>query len=213
MWCFDATKTGDKVGVLVGFVVGEKNLYWQEEAHLKERRDAIVEFYCQVFKDESARDYLGDQIFLVEIFILLFSSFFVHKAYHEKVWSKDEFTGHCVFSLPPGCAMKYSKEMGRRVGNIHFGGTENAVEWSGYMEGAIQAGERAAHQVVDSNWRNLGIPAPGAFKETLEPPANFVVEYSGPKWYERILPGPKTFLLILALFSLYASFLTYKLIF
>lgn len=33
------------------------------------------------------------------------------------------------------------------VGRIYFAGTETATEWSGYMEGAIQAGERAAREV------------------------------------------------------------------
>lgn len=33
------------------------------------------------------------------------------------------------------------------VGRIYFAGTETATEWSGYMEGAVQAGERAAREV------------------------------------------------------------------
>lgn len=33
------------------------------------------------------------------------------------------------------------------VGRLHFAGTETATEWSGYMEGAVQAGERAAREV------------------------------------------------------------------
>lgn len=30
---------------------------------------------------------------------------------------------------------------------LYFAGTETATEWSGYMEGAVQAGERAAREV------------------------------------------------------------------
>lgn len=33
------------------------------------------------------------------------------------------------------------------VGRLYFAGTETATEWSGYMEGAVQAGERAAREV------------------------------------------------------------------
>lgn len=33
------------------------------------------------------------------------------------------------------------------VGKLYFAGTETATEWSGYMEGAVQAGERAAREV------------------------------------------------------------------
>lgn len=32
-------------------------------------------------------------------------------------------------------------------GRLYFAGTETATEWSGYMEGAVQAGERAAREV------------------------------------------------------------------
>lgn len=30
---------------------------------------------------------------------------------------------------------------------IYFAGTETATHWSGYMEGAVEAGERAAREV------------------------------------------------------------------
>lgn len=33
------------------------------------------------------------------------------------------------------------------VDRIYFAGTETATQWSGYMEGAVQAGERAAREV------------------------------------------------------------------
>ena len=33
------------------------------------------------------------------------------------------------------------------VGRIYFAGTETATQWSGYMEGAVEAGERAAREV------------------------------------------------------------------
>lgn len=34
------------------------------------------------------------------------------------------------------------------VGKVYFAGTETATQWSGYMEGAIEAGERAAREVL-----------------------------------------------------------------
>lgn len=39
------------------------------------------------------------------------------------------------------------REIRKPVGNIFFAGTETATQWSGYMEGAVQAGERAAREV------------------------------------------------------------------
>ena len=34
------------------------------------------------------------------------------------------------------------------VGPIHWAGTETATEWTGYMDGAVQSGERAADEVL-----------------------------------------------------------------
>ncbi|CAG11197.1 unnamed protein product, partial [Tetraodon nigroviridis] len=31
---------------------------------------------------------------------------------------------------------------------IHWGGTETATQWCGYMSGAVQAGQRAALEVL-----------------------------------------------------------------
>lgn len=35
-------------------------------------------------------------------------------------------------------------------GRVHFAGTETATRWSGYMDGAIQAAERAVKEVITS---------------------------------------------------------------
>ena len=40
------------------------------------------------------------------------------------------------------------RELRKPVDNVYFAGTETATEWSGYMEGAVQAGERAARQIL-----------------------------------------------------------------
>lgn len=34
------------------------------------------------------------------------------------------------------------------IGRLHFAGTETATEWFGYMDGALQSGERAAAEVL-----------------------------------------------------------------
>ena len=33
---------------------------------------------------------------------------------------------------------------------VHWAGTETATEWRGYMSGAVQAGQRAASEVLDN---------------------------------------------------------------
>ena len=32
---------------------------------------------------------------------------------------------------------------------VHWAGTETATEWRGFMNGAVQAGQRAANEVLD----------------------------------------------------------------
>ena len=39
-------------------------------------------------------------------------------------------------------------------GRVYFGGTETATKWPGYMDGGVQAGERAAREV--SNYDGSG---------------------------------------------------------
>jgi len=36
------------------------------------------------------------------------------------------------------------------VGRVHWAGVETADEWMGFMNGAVQAGERAADEVIES---------------------------------------------------------------
>jgi monoamine oxidase len=36
----------------------------------------------------------------------------------------------------------------RPSGLLHWAGTETATEWSGYMDGAVQSGKRAAGEVL-----------------------------------------------------------------
>ena len=51
------------------------------------------------------------------------------------------FPGNCMTSLFPWRVIR------QPVGRIYFAGTETATQWSGYMEGAVEAGERAAREV------------------------------------------------------------------
>lgn len=38
--------------------------------------------------------------------------------------------------------------------NVHFCGTESATVWQGYMDGAVQSGERVANEVLYSMFAN-----------------------------------------------------------
>ncbi|MEU6830409.1 FAD-dependent oxidoreductase [Nocardia beijingensis] len=69
--------------------------------------------------------------------------------WHEKVWADDPYTrgGYGAF-FPPGVLTTVGSALRQPVGPIHWAGSETATEWSGYIEGAIRSGERAAAEVL-----------------------------------------------------------------
>jgi monoamine oxidase len=50
--------------------------------------------------------------------------------------------------MPPGVWTRYGRALREAVGPIVWAGSETAAEHMGYMEGAIESGERAAAAVL-----------------------------------------------------------------
>jgi len=70
-------------------------------------------------------------------------------AYGERDWGQDPWAGGCPTASPtPGSMGMTWQALREPVGRIHWAGTETAVEWTGYMEGAVQSGERAAAEIL-----------------------------------------------------------------
>uniref|UniRef100_A0A8C9DUA5 Amine oxidase n=1 Tax=Prolemur simus TaxID=1328070 RepID=A0A8C9DUA5_PROSS len=71
--------------------------------------------------------------------------------YEEKNWCEEQYSGGCYTAyFPPGIMTLYGRVIRQPVGRIYFAGTETATQWSGYMEGAVEAGERAAREVLNA---------------------------------------------------------------
>jgi monoamine oxidase len=69
--------------------------------------------------------------------------------YVDKVWADDEWARGCYVANPsPGAWTDFGHHLRRPIGRIHWAGTETATVWNGYIDGAIQAGERAADEVL-----------------------------------------------------------------
>lgn len=114
------------------FIAGTPAAEWHKLGEL-EREEAVVEHLATLVDDPALAAKARDmkEINMVE-------------------WTKEEYLGGAPTSaLGPGLLKKYGVTMREAFGSIHFGGGETAYEWKGYMEGAIRAGQRVAHEVVE----------------------------------------------------------------
>jgi monoamine oxidase len=70
-------------------------------------------------------------------------------AYTECDWTTEPYSrGGPVGVMGPGTLGRYGHVLRRPEGLVHWAGTDTATVWNGYMDGAIQAGERAADEVL-----------------------------------------------------------------
>jgi monoamine oxidase len=77
--------------------------------------------------------------------------------YIEHDWTADQWTRGCYGAhFPPGTWTQFGSALRRPAGLLHWAGTETATVWSGYMDGAVQSGQRAASEVQAA----LGSPRP-----------------------------------------------------
>jgi monoamine oxidase len=113
--------------------------------------------------------------------------------YVEKNWMADEFSGGCyVSTFPPGTLTSFGPEMRKPFLKTYFAGTETATRWAGYMDGAVEAGERAAREVLHAMGK---IGADQIWAE--EAPDESFPEVPFEKMFiERILPSLSTFMKI-----------------
>lgn len=123
---FDNSPASGTPGVLLGFVEGEAARIWGER-DASERRHAAL--YCLA-------GYFGEQA--------------AHPTeYIEKYWATEEYSRGCYSgTMPPGVWTSFGKALREPVGRVHWAGTETATVWNGYMDGAVQSGERAAAEVL-----------------------------------------------------------------
>jgi monoamine oxidase len=115
---------GDAHHVLLAFVVGAAAAAWRARDPA-DRRAEVLGALAEMLGDaaRTPRDYL------------------------EADWAADPWSAGCVASTPPGALAGGALWRGGHD-RIHLAGTEAAVRWPGYMEGAIEAGERAADEII-----------------------------------------------------------------
>nr|WP_319457460.1 MULTISPECIES: flavin monoamine oxidase family protein [unclassified Mycobacterium] len=70
--------------------------------------------------------------------------------YVDHRWGSEEFApGGPTAAVPPGSWTDYGQWLRKPVGDVFWAGTETADEWTGFLDGAVRSGQRAAAEVRD----------------------------------------------------------------
>jgi monoamine oxidase len=123
---FDASPASGTPGVLLGFVDGDDARALSDLPATERARRSIAS-YVRYFGSEAAN----------------------LRTFFDQVWDREIYTGGCpVGVMPPGVMTEYGPALRAPVGRIHWAGTETATVWTGYMDGAVQSGQRAATEAL-----------------------------------------------------------------
>lgn len=123
---FDNSPPDASVGVLMAFIGGATWADWGNRS-LDERRTGVLNAFAQIAGPQalSPTDYVE------------------HDWTHER-WS----LGGPVANCGTGAVLGYGSTIREPFGRVHWAGTETSTYWSGYMDGAVRAGERAAAEIL-----------------------------------------------------------------
>lgn len=123
---FDNCPPDASVGVLMAFIGGATWADWGNRS-LGERRTAVLDAFAKVVGPQalSPIDYV------------------------EHDWTHEPWTrGGPIANCGTGTVLRYGSTIREPFGRVHWAGTETSTYWSGYMDGAVRAGERAAAEVL-----------------------------------------------------------------
>ena len=124
----DTCLPGDDHGVMLLFLEGDQARTFGR-LPVDERRTALTEELVRHFGAKAATPEL----------------------YVDGEWSDRQWTRGCYnANHGPHVWTTYGEALAAPIGVIHWASTDTATHWSAYMEGAVEAGERAALAVVDS---------------------------------------------------------------
>jgi monoamine oxidase len=113
----------DGPGVLLGFVDSRGF----DALSPEERRTRALAGFVAIFGDEAAEPI----------------------DYTDQRWGAEPFApGGPTAAVPPGSWTQFGALLRRPVGPLHWAGTETADEWTGFMDGAVRSGQRAAAEVA-----------------------------------------------------------------
>lgn len=123
---FDNSPPDASCGILLGFIEGAAARQMSlADTHI--RRATVLECFARLF---------GEQARQPEAYI--------DHDWSAEIWSRGCYGAH----FPPGVWTQFGRAVREPVGRIFWAGTETAIRWMGYIDGAIESGERAAAEVL-----------------------------------------------------------------
>jgi monoamine oxidase len=123
---FDNSPPDGSPGVLLGFLEGRQARELGRVGS-DERRSVVLDCFARLFGPRASRP----------------------DGYVERLWAEEEWTRGCYgCHMPTGAWTSYGPALRPPIGPLHWAGSEYAVVWNGYMDGAVSSGERAAREVL-----------------------------------------------------------------
>lgn len=124
---FDGGSPDGSRHALVAFVIGRSAGDFGA-CSPQERRRLVVEHLVRLFGPDAAEP----------------------SGYVDQDWSQERWSRGCYVGLMrPGVLAEVGNVLREPVGRVRFAGTETATRWCGYFDGALQAGARAADEVLE----------------------------------------------------------------
>jgi monoamine oxidase len=123
---FDNSPPDGRPGVMLGFLEGRHaRRAGRMAAH--DRRRMVVDCFARLFGPRAATP----------------------DGYVERLWAEEEWTRGCYgAAMPTGAWTEFGDAVRAPIGRLHWAGAETATVWSGYMDGAVRSGERAAAEAL-----------------------------------------------------------------
>lgn len=122
----DNSPPNGEPGILGGFFEGQESRRWAGHSEADIKRIVLASF-VKFFGPEAANPI----------------------AFYIADWGNQQWARGCFTSVfPPGAWTGFPDSIRKPVGRIHWAGTETAIQWYAYMDGAVSSGKRAADEVV-----------------------------------------------------------------
>lgn len=123
---FDNSPPNASCGILLGFIEGAAARQ-MSLADTHTRRAAVLECFGRLFGERARQP-----------------EAYIDHDWSAEVWSRGCYGAH----FPPGVWTQFGRAVREPIGRIFWAGTETATRWMGYIDGAIESGERAATEVL-----------------------------------------------------------------